>query len=191
MAVSLLLAACGGTRGVQSSAPAGGDAPTTPASLAYVAAQYMGEPDSAAQGSNVADAFRHDPLEVELRFGSTGEYDGDAVQVVVGRGFDERFRSCAQLEGRVSGCEDLKDGFWYWGEEEPEEDPGGVFVIQQKGPVTAVVAYYGPAIKGDPRDQDLPIGVSTLIELAADPRVDMTTTSEAVEQGAEAPYWRG
>ena len=190
LSVVVLLAGCGEQRGTQDR-PSGGDEPTTPASLAYVAAQHVGEPDSADVGSNMADAFRHAPLEVELVFGSTGEYDGDAVQVVVGRGFDKRFRGCARLGNRVSGCEDLPDGFWYWGEEEPEEDPGAVIVVQRKGPVTVAVAYYGPTIKGDPRDQELPIDVGTLIELAADPRVDMTTTEEAVEGGASASYWRG
>ena len=190
LSVSVLVAGCGQDPGAQGR-PAGGDEPTTPASLAYVAAEYVGEPDSADVGSNVTDAFRQAPLEVELLFGSTGEDDGDAVQVVVGQGFDKRFRSCARLEDRVSGCEDLPDGFWYWGEEVPEEDPGAVFVVQRKGPVTVVVAYYGPTIKGDPRDQELPIEVGTLIDLAADPRVDLTTTSEAVDGGSEASYWRG
>ena len=187
LSVTVLVAGCGrdGEGGLS-----GGDEPTTPASLAYVAAQYVGEPDSADVGSNVGGAFRRAPLQVELRFGSSGEDDGDAVQVAVGRGFDKRFNNCARLKGRVSGCENVPDGFWYWGEEEPEEDPGGVFVVHRKGPVTAVVAYYGPAIKGDPREQQLPIEVGTLIDLAADPRVDITTTEGAVEAGAEAPYWR-
>lgn len=38
----------------------------------------------------------------------------------------------------------------------------------------------------DPRDQDLPIEVNTLIEIAADARVDLTTAAGAVEDGAEA-----
>lgn len=187
----MLLAGCGEAGGSARAPATGGDEPTTPASLAYVAAQYVGEPDSADAGSSLGGAFRRAPLEVELRFGSTGEDDGDAVQVAVGRGFDERLRSCARLRGRASGCEDLPDGFWYWEEEVPEEDPGGVFVLQRKGPVAAVVAYYGPAIKGDPREQELPVEVETLLDLAADPRVDLTTTREAVEAGAKTPYWRG
>ena len=189
LCTSVLLAGCG--KGGEEQGGVTGRARTTPASLAYVAAEYVGEPDSAGVGSNVAGVFRRALLEVELRFNSTGEYDGDAVQVVVGRGLEARFKSCARLRGVVSGCQALPHGFWYWGEEEPEEDPGGVFVVQRKGPVAAVVAYYGPAIKGDPRDQELPIEVETLIDLAADRRVALTTTRQAVEEGAQATYWRG
>ena len=189
VAATMLLSACGQQQEARSRV-AGGDEPATPAALAYVATEYVGEPDSAGEGSNVAEAFRQEPVQAELRFMSTGEYDGDAVQVVVGRGLREPVTSCAQLREEVSGCEDLKDGFWFWGEEEPEEDPGAVFVLQQKESATVIVAYYGPVIKGDPRDQNLPIKVETLIDLAADPRVDLTTTNDAVEEGAKAAYWR-
>ena len=188
LAATMLLPGCG-QQGSRSPATSG-DEPVTPAALAYVATEYVGEPDSAGEGSNIAEAFRQEPVQAELRFGSTGEYDGDAIQLVVGRRLREPVTNCAQMPADVSGCEDLESGFWYWGEEEPEEDPGAVFVVQRKRSATVILAYYGPSIKRDPRRQNLPIKVETLIDLAADPRVNLTTTKDAVEEGAKAPYWR-
>ena len=54
-----------------------------------------------------------------------------------------------------------------------------------------LLAYYGPAITGDPREQDLPIDVQSLIDLAADPRLDLTIDQDAVDHGALASYWHG
>ena len=185
----LLLVGCGEQTGEKQSRSVA-EVPTTPASLAYVAAEHVGEPDSANEGSNWSHSFGARPVEAKLRFGSTGEYDGDEVQVVVGRSTED-ITDCAHLPYEVSGCEDLEDGLWYYGEAIPEEDPGGVFVVQRKGQVTVRVSYYGPPIEGDPREQDLPVDVRSLIDLAADPRLDTTTDPAAVEQGAKAAYWSG
>ena len=111
--------------------------------------------------------------------------------MVVGRTRRWEVSDCAHLPYPVDGCEELEDGLWYWGEEEPEEDPGGVFVLRSKGPLTVLVAYYGPAITGDPRQQELPIDVSQLLDLASDRRIDATTSRAAVKAGAQASYWRG
>ena len=188
LTLPLLLSGCGAAT-TAGSAPTGDDAPTTPAALAAIASQYVGEPDRASEGSNWGSAFRGSPLQAELRYRTTGEYDGDAVQVVVGR-LQEPIATCADLSGRVSGCVDIEDGVWAWQEEAPEEDPGVVFVVQHKEKVTALVAYYGPVITGDPRNQDLPIEVETLVDLAADERVDATTSTGAVDDGGTASYWQ-
>ena len=89
ISATLFLAGCG-TPGQAVQPPPAVDAavPATPASLAAVAAEYVGEPASASENSNWAQAFGPRPLEAELLFGSTGEYDGDAVQVIVGKGLE-------------------------------------------------------------------------------------------------------
>jgi hypothetical protein len=192
VAATLLLVGCGEQRGEErrDQPPRAGDVPTTPGSLAYIAAEYLGEPDYATKGSNWSHVFGPRPIEATLWFGSDGQNDGDSVVMIVGRASDD-ITDCSDLSRYIDGCEALKDGLWYWGEQEPEEDPGGVFVVQHKGKVTVRVSYNGPSIKGDPREQDLPIDVQSLIDLAADPRVDMTTDQDVVEQGAKAAYWHG
>ena len=49
-----------------SAAPEGGTVPATPASLAYVAAEHLGAPDRADEGSNWGPAFREGAVEAEL-----------------------------------------------------------------------------------------------------------------------------
>lgn len=78
-----------------------------------------------------------------------------------------------------------------WEDEEPEEDPGVVYVIVDKGDSSALLFYGGPAITGDPRELDLPISVETLFDIANDPRVDVTTSAEAVDAaGAGLSFWQ-
>ena len=189
-AATLTLVGCGEQREPHEDQPPAADVPTTPASLAYLAAEHLGEPDYATPGSNLSHSFGPRPVEATLWFGSDGEYDGDSVMMIVGRATDY-ITDCADLSRYVDGCEALEDGLWYWGEAIPEEDPGGVFVVQHRGKVTVQLAYYGPAITGDPREQDLSIDVQSLIDLAADPRLDMTTDQDTVDQGALASYWHG
>ena len=188
----LLLVGCGEQGGEQREeqpSRAEADVPLTPAAMAYVAAEHLGVPDSASEGSNWASFFGPRPVEASMWFGSTGEYDGDHVVMIVGRSTED-LTDCAHLPYAVSGCEDLESGLWYWGEAVPEEDPGGIFVVQHKGKVTVRVSYYGPSITGDPREQeDLPVDVQALLDLAADPRIDLTTERDAVVQGEQAAYW--
>ena len=188
VAATLLLVGCGERREEQP--PRAADVPTTPASLAYIAAEYLGEPDYATPDSNWSSSFGPRPLEASLWFGSDGQYDGDHVVMIVGRATDG-IADCSDLVRYIDGCEELEDGLWYWGEAIPEEDPGSVHIVRRKGKVTVRLAYYGPAIEGDPREQNLPIDVQTLIDLAADPRLDKTTDQDVVEQAAKAAYWRG
>ena len=47
----------------------------------------------------------------------------------------------------------------------------------------------GGAVTGDPRDLDLPIGVDEMAAVAADPRVDVTTSHAALEAGEELASW--
>lgn len=73
---------------------------------------------------------------------------------------------------------------------EDEEDPGVFYVIAEKGESAALLFYAGPRITGDPRELDLPIPVETLFDIATDPRVDVTTSQEALEAGDELSSWR-
>ena len=157
MAGILLLAGCAQQPG---DPPArDDDVPITPAALAFIAADHVGEPDYATD-LQLVPGLRSRPRRGNLRFGADGQYDGDAVAVVVGRATDG-ITTCADVSRYIDGCEELQDGLWYWGEETPEEDPGGVFVVKRKGTVTVRVAYYGDAITGDPREQDPPVDVQS------------------------------
>lgn len=47
----------------------------------------------------------------------------------------------------------------------------------------------GPQNTGDPRRLDLPVSVQDMLEIAADPRIDVTTSRAAVEAGRDLAYW--
>ena len=78
-----------------------------------------------------------------------------------------------------------------WQEEVPEEDPGTLNLIVTKQDVTVVMYQSSTPITGDPRTVDLPISVDAMVELAQDPRVDLTTTQEAVDEGESLDFWSG
>lgn len=172
--------------------PVGGDVPTTPRALAAVAVEYTGTPSRADAEEDAAEEFSTDGIGTELQFGSTGEYDGDSLTVAVGRGLDASLTDCqSSTNAYLAGCVETDRGVLLWVDEEPEEDPGLLYVIAEKGESAALLLYAGPKITGDPRELDLPIPVETLFDIADDPRVDVTTSQEAVESGDELPYWRG
>lgn len=186
MAVALLLLAGCGTGTVAAS---GGEEPVTPRALAAVAAEHAGAPDSASEESDAAEEFRRDGVGAELRYGSTGEYDGDALVVAVGRGLPPELVSCGE-EDLLDGCVELDGGVLAWEDEAPEEDPGVVYLALEKGRSTVLLFYAGPVITGDPRDLDLPVSVDTLLAIAKDPRVDLTTSQAALDAGLALDQWR-
>ncbi len=191
MVVALLQHGCGTAqapmgKGDPHEGITGGDVPTTSRALAYVTSLYTGPPDSAEnEQQEWADEFAGKSMTAtDLRFGPDGEYDGDLVAVVVGAGFQPDVSACDALDFETSGCAGIADGgLVMWEVEAPEEDPGVVYVTVPKGRNTVLVSYSGPRITGDPREMELPIPVEALVSLATDPRVDVTTTAEAVEQG--------
>lgn len=63
-------------------------------------------------------------------------------------------------------------------------------VAVTKGEVTVLVFQSGPVINSDPRNVELPISVEVMFAIAADPRLDVTTSEDAVTAGADLPYWR-
>lgn len=147
--VAALLCAC------QADEPSAGAVPTTPRALAWLAAEYLGDPASATRDQDAAEEFG---------------CDGQA-----GRDLD--------------GCGETEDGVIMWQLEEPEEDPGVTYVVVPRGDSEVLMFTSGPSITGDPRDLDLPVSVATMFELALDPRVDVTTTQEAVDGGRDLDFW--
>lgn len=173
-----------------SSSSAGGSEPTTPAALAYVAAEHVGDPASASASDDFEELGSRS-VGASLRYGSDGEYDGDLL--AVGVGGRSGLADCAAPENAsLSGCVTTDRGVLMWEDETPEEDPGVVYAVVEKTGSTAVVVYAGPPVVAgsDPRELDLPIEVDTLFDIANDPRVDLTTSAEANEGGADASYWR-
>ncbi|HEX6248336.1 MAG TPA: hypothetical protein VFZ64_10735 [Nocardioidaceae bacterium] len=191
-ALSTVVAGCGEPAGPRGTAE-GGDVPTTPQALAFVAAEHVGEPRTAEE---LRWGWRNQyrdrrVLSVDLRYGTTGVYDGDTVSVSVGRRFSKDVSSCAGTDIRFAGCAELDGGgLLLWETEAPEEDPGLVHVAVPKGQAVVFVSYAGPVIDGDPREMDLPVGTDTLVALANDPRVDLTTSQAAVDGGERLTAWR-
>ena len=190
--LTLGLSGCGDSTSTSlTDAGVGGQERTTAQALAYVAAEYAGTPDSAVRESDAAEEFTPKGVGTELRYGSNGESDGDMLVVAVGHGLAPELSDCDdEVTDYLSGCMETEQGTLMWEDEEPEEDPGVVYVIVDKGDSSALLFYGGPDINGDPRELDLPISVETLFDIANDPRVDVTTSAEAVEAGAGLSFWQ-
>lgn len=185
----MLLTGCG-----VGSPAAGGDVPVTPRSLAVVVAERTDEPSSGEEP--LPDERR--PREIaaaELRYGADrktdGGNDGALVQVSVsGLPVAEPLRCDADEALPVySGCATTGRGQLLWQLEEPEEDRGSVKVVVRKGDVYAVVETFGEPITKDPREMDLSLSVDDMFAIANDPRVDATTSQEAVD--ADPSWWKG
>lgn len=187
----LVLSGCGnGTQASPTDARAGGLEPTTARALAYVAAEHAGSPASAVRERDGAEEFTSGGVGTELRYGSDGEFDGDMLVVAAGKGLDPALIDCGTEETQsLAGCVTTDQGTLMWEDEVPEEDPGVVYVLVDKGETAALVFYAGPPITGDPRELDMPISTEVLFAIANDPRVDATTSAEAVQAGANLAYW--
>lgn len=154
-----------------------------------VAAEYAGPPSSAGGEVDAAEEFDPDGISAELRYGADGEYDGDSLVVAVGTGLDESLMSCDSMPTYVGHCADVDGGVLFWEEVAPEEDPGVVYLIVPKGEASVLMFYSGPVLSGDPRDLDLPVSVDTMMAIAQDPRVDLTTTQAALDAGEALDAW--
>jgi hypothetical protein len=64
-------------------------------------------------------------------------------------------------------------------------------VVAVKGDTVVAMFQAGEPILGDPRKQDLQIGVKTMIDVATDPRLDATTSQAAIDAGEDLSYWQG
>ena len=188
-----LLAGCGSATQSGGSSPTGGIEPLTPRALAAVVTEHTGTPSSAAAGRDMDEAGKGVVAEVELRYGADGESDGDLLAVGVGTDFEKGIGDCASLARTESyaGCVGTADGMVFWEAEAPGEDPGVVYVLASKADTDVLFFYSGPAITGDPRELDMPISVADLFAIAADPRVDVTTSRDAIEAGNDIEFWDG
>lgn len=167
------------------------DPSITPGALAYVAADHAGTPDTAGtEPFDWFDAFDDDAVAVELRYHPTTNDPGDGLTVTLGRLDVPELTDCDATVGLYTqACEETDGGTLRWNLDDPEEDPGGVFVLVPKSDgQTVMVTFNGPRLHRDPRTVDLPVSVETLFDIAHDPRIDVTTTQDVVDRGAELPY---
>lgn len=190
LAALLLLVALTGC-GEQSSSGAGtaGDVPVTPRALAWLAAEQLGTPTSAEASSELRD-LGDGTVATSVRFGSPRT--GHSLVVGVSPEAPSGSLDCSSGDSFFDDCQEVADGVTLaWQEEEPEEDPGVIYLFADRGDATVTLYQASTPVTGDPRELDLPVAVDAMVELAQDPRVDLTTTQEAVEAGASLAYWRG
>ena len=130
-------------------------------------------------------------MATSVRFGSARR--GHSLVVGVSPGAPSGYLDCTSDEGFFDDCQEVADGVTLaWQEEEPEEDPGVVYLFADQGRRHGGASTSPPPRSPrDPREVDLPVSVEAMVELAQDPRVDLTTTQEAVDAGASLDFWRG
>lgn len=172
---------------------AGGDEPLTPRALAAVVSEYTGDPVEASDGRNQYETNQNLAATVDMKFkgnpsgGSQGRFT-----VSVGTDLEEFPDTCADVETlhpNSDGCEEVQDGVLFWEELEPEEDPGLVHLAMSMAGTDVLFYQSGPSIDTDPRGVDLVVSVHTMMQIADDPRVDLTTSKAAVEAGDRLPFW--
>ncbi|GAA3551817.1 hypothetical protein [Nocardioides daeguensis] len=131
-----------------------------------------------------------EPLGVEIRFRPPGD-KGDAhyLHVEVGPAGSDAEDGCSEYDDCADW--DGHDGHFHlsWQEEQPEEDPGILtLTFRTAAGEERSVTYAGEQITGDPRDQDLPLGVEDdLVRLLTDDRFSATTTQAMLD--ADLPKW--
>lgn len=146
-----------------------------------------GEPPSLAYAEVVADHLGREPRIVEPWDVMTRELevDADGATLVVGRrdsldvavapttdsplvcADESFFDACVELGEDSSGGRLLLG----WQEEEPEEDPGVVYVIDRRDGEDVVARYTGAVVTGDPRDLDLGISLEEMVAVVSDSRL--------------------
>ncbi|QIK67202.1 hypothetical protein G7072_13370 [Nocardioides sp. HDW12B] len=168
---------------------AAGDVPVTPQALAWVVSEQLGAPGS-AEGTDQLRDLGEGTVATSVRFGSARR--GHSLVLGVSPDAPTGYLDCSSGENFFDDCQEVADGVTLaWQEEEPEEDPGVVYLFATKGDTTVAVYQSSTPITGDPREVDLPVSVEAMVELAQDPRVDLTTSQEAVDAGASLDFWRG
>ena len=170
----------------------GGDEPLTPRALAAVVAEHTGEPSSGQPSTDMEELGEGLTAAVELRYPSPTDApsDGHLLAVGVGTGLEVFAAGCDALEGEgITGCAETRDGLVFWEGATPEEDPGVLYVLATKDATEVVLSFSGPALTRDPRELDLVISVPDMFAIAADPRVDVTTSRAAIEAGERLEFW--
>lgn len=172
--------------------PAGGEEPTTARALAFVVEERLADQMGAATSARPElDGPRAvGGVGAAVRFRAEDEPSKPAVSVSVGSKATAAEFTCARLlKEFYNGCVETGGGVLFWEEETPEEDPGVVYVALRKGKATVLLFQSGPLVTGDPRELDLRISVEDMVEIARDPRVDVTTSAEAVRGGEDLKRW--
>lgn len=157
--------------------PAGAlDQATTPAALVAIALDHISVEPSYYEAQNRSQ----DPgVSAAIRFGADGEYDGDQLSLYVIEGSGPDWGACNEYDdGCATIATNTGDVTLSWQELEPEEDPGIVYVSQERDDGFAMVGYSGRSILGDPREQTLPVSVEEMVEIVSDPAYGPVTTAE-------------
>ena len=168
--------------------PSGGrDEPITARALAVVMDDHTGTPSEAGEETDMEETGPH--LVAAARMSHRGDGPG-SLSMGVGRDLDLPADCADVLEMfGLATCAAVDSGLLYWEVESPGEDPGVVYLQVAKGRTDVLFFYSGPSITGDPRDVDMPVSVTDMQSIAADPRVDVTTSEETVEAGEAIDYW--
>jgi hypothetical protein len=168
-----------------------GEVPITQRAIAAVTLEHAPDDTTHRQATWTGPHYDGGGLGADLRYHGDGEYDGDLLEVFVAPGHG-RQRPCKGLRPRCESREVATGRLTLtWALETPEEDPGYVHVLLQRGDERVSALWSGEVITRDPRDQDLFIPVETLEEIVQDPRISMTTSPEVVDAGAALPEWKG
>jgi hypothetical protein len=183
--VTGILAAGCGDDGAPPGVPAAEDGPLTSRAIAAVMLDHLPDDTTHRQATNVDEYSPKGLVGADFRYHGGGEDDGDLVSLTVAPGKPD---PCIPAEH----CTDLGDGVQLrWGLHVPEEDPGSVAVLRQRGDELVTVVYSGPTITGDPRDLDIEHSVETLAELVRDPRLRLDADGATLAAGEEVEDWRG
>lgn len=160
--------------------------PITSRAIAAMALDHL--PDD-TEWRESSDPVEHDPRAAGAALGYGSEQSDVSLDVGVYPPSDEE--PCPKL---YDGCVEMEadDGspmFLRWQELEPEEDPGVVDVVLDRGDERVRVGLGNQEILGDPREMDLPVWVDQALEIAQDPRLRLRTSPEAVEAGERLDKW--
>lgn len=160
--------------------------PITSRAVAAIALDHLPDDTEAREPSA---PFDHDPRSAGALLGYGSEQHDVSFVVRVSPPVDEE--PCPKLyDGCVEmGGDDGSPMFLRWQELEPEEDPGVVDVVLDRGDERVRIELNGPEILGDPRELDLPVWVEQALEVAQDPRLRLRTSREAVEAGERLDKW--
>lgn len=171
----------------------GGNEPTTARALAFVVEDHLADQVGHATSARpeLGGPRAVGGVGAALRFPAVDEPSRPAISVSVGTKATASEFTCARLHEKevYDGCAALHGGVLFWQKETPEEDPGVIYVALRKGDATVLMFQSGPLITGDPRQLDLRISVADMFEIVQDPRVNLSTSADAIRAGQDLKTW--
>lgn len=180
----LVTAGCGDTSRTVG-APEGGDEPVTAQALAAVVADHLGEPDGAGPEQDFEE-LGPDAVGAMVRYDEADGAPATGLAIGVGSELPAELGECPAAS---DSCVEIEGGVLAWQERDPEEDPGGVYVVVTKGDAHVALFQSTEPVTGDPREMDLRITVEDMLAIARDPRVDLTTSQAALDAGEDLEGW--